>query len=299
MKKSFCVMLAAAWFCVMTALAADRPVVALVTDFGTANEAVGECHGTILSVDGEIAIVDLTHGVKPFDIAQGARILAKDKRFPKGTVFVAVIDPGVGTDRRSVAMRGRDGFYYVAPDNGLLGAVVRRRGVGEAVALDPRRINPDWKPGTFDGRDLYSLAGAKLAASGGDLTELGDSVEPETIRSLPEIAPVVDASNHSVSGRYERADEPYGNIWTNIAAEDLAAAGLKLGDRLSVVSGEKKWTVPWVTAFGEVPEGGELAYLNGEGRLAFAINMRNCVQKWGVVVGDEMVISLVPGDDSL
>ncbi len=131
-----------------------RPVVVLLTDFGLENEAVGLCHGAILSVDTEIQIVDLSHQVRPFDVRQGSRILGRATKFPRGTVFVAVVDPGVGTDRGSVAVKTTRGFTFVAPNNGLLTDVIQSQGIESVYRIEERKVNAQWEAGTFDGRDL-------------------------------------------------------------------------------------------------------------------------------------------------
>lgn len=207
-----------------TSAAPSRPIVALLTDFGLAHEAVGLCHGAILAVDPDIRIVDLSHNPDAYDIQLGALMLRGTTVFPKGTVFVGVIDPGVGTTRKPVAIRTKAGFYYVGPNNGLLTWVILDQGIDQAVTLDEKRINPQWEPGTFDGRDLFSPAGALLATTRGDLKRIGTPTRTDDLILLdtPEVS--FDPATGALSGVYLRQDAPYGNVWTNITRDDVTSA---------------------------------------------------------------------------
>lgn len=278
----------------MAAAAPARPLVALLTDFGLANEAVGLCHGAILSVSSDIRIVDLCHNADAYDILLGALMLRGTTVFPAGSVFVGVIDPGVGTSRQPVALRTKRGLYYVAPNNGLLTCVVRDQGVEEVVVLDEKQINPEWKAGTFDGRDLFSPAGALLAVSGGNLLRIGRPARAEDLilLDLPEAR--FDPVTSSVQGVYLRRDEPYGNVWTNITADDLTSAGIRLGDRVRLTGEGVDVTAPLVVSFGHVPAGQPLAYFASNGSLAFALNQGNFSEKHGMKPG--MKLSVVKSE---
>lgn len=273
-----------------------HPVVALLTDFGLNTEAVGLCHGAILAVDPEIRIVDLCHNSEAYDILLGALMLRGTTVFPKGTVFVGVIDPGVGTKRRPVAIRTRQGYYYVAPDNGLLTWVIRDQGVEEAVVLDEKRINPRWEPGTFDGRDLFSPAGALLASSGGDLRRIGRPIKASDLVLLDTPDVKWDAVSGTLHGVYLRRDEPYGNVWTNITRDDLTSAGIRMGDSVRLLAEGVDVTAPLVVSFGHVPEGRPLAYFASNGSLAFALNMGNFSEKYGLKPG--MKLRVMRGADA-
>lgn len=279
-----------------SAMVPARPVVALLTDFGLATEAVGLCHGAILSVDSAIRIVDLCHSVEAYDILQGALMLRGTTAFPRGTVVVGVIDPGVGTERKPVAIRTGRGYYYVAPNNGLLTYVIRDQGVEEVVVLDERRINPEWNPGTFDGRDLFSPAGALLASTRGNLTRIGRLARVSDLVQLatPEVS--FDAASGALRGVYLRRDEPYGNVWTNITRDDVTSAGLRMGDHLRLTGAGLDMTAPLVVSFGHVAEGKPLAYFASNGALAFALNMGNFSETHAMKPGMRITVVRVEGD---
>jgi len=253
---------------------AARPIVVFLSDFGATSEAPALCHGAILSVDPEIEVVDLTHAVRPFDIRQGAEILGRATTFPKGTVFFGVVDPGVGTARQAIAIRTKDGSFFVAPDNGLLSTVIRTRGVAAAVRIDPGRVNPAWKPGTCDGRDLFAPAAAILARTH-DLTRIGPSCDPSALLLLEPSTGGTIATDGSLEGTYISTDDPYGNIWTDLDRATVLRAGVEMGTPLEITVGAARIRATLVTAFGDVSPGQALAYFNSEDRLAFALNLGN------------------------
>lgn len=275
-----------------TGAAAARPIVVFLSDFGTGNEAAAICHGVILSIDSDIAVVDLTHGIPPFDLVAAGAALERATTFPPGTVFVSVIDPGVGTTRRAVAVRTRDDRVFVAPDNGLLTPVLSGRGVQAAVILDPARVNPAWRPGTFDGRDLFAPAAARLAL-GTDLGALGSPIDSADIVHLAPSEGAVLLGPGKVRGTYVRTDEPYGNVWTDIPDALLRQAGISLGARLEILIGETRVVAPLVQAFGDVPPEQPLAYLNSEGRLALAINLGDFRERLGVQEGATITVTWI------
>ncbi|MBF0545130.1 MAG: SAM-dependent chlorinase/fluorinase [Candidatus Riflebacteria bacterium] len=272
----------------------SRPIVALTTDFGLDNEAVGLCHGAILRVDSTISIVDLCNQIKPFDIRQASLALKRTECFPAGTVFVTVVDPGVGTDRGAIAIKTREGFYFVAPNNGILTEVVSQQGVESAFLIDPLKVNPGWKQGTFDGRDLFSPAGAILASRHGDLHALGRPIKAEGITLLPPLAAKIDTSRGDILCHFIKTDRPYGNAWTDVSEKDLAKIGIKSGDTLRLEFDSIGLNVPFVRTFGNVPKGAPLAYLDSDGGLAFALNMKNFVDFYHWTEGRELVIKRVP-----
>ncbi|MBX7247174.1 MAG: SAM-dependent chlorinase/fluorinase [Candidatus Sumerlaeaceae bacterium] len=266
----------------------SRPVVALMTDFGLANEAVGQCHGAILAVNSDIEVVDLCHNVDSYDIQLAAIILRGTKSFPKGTAFVAVIDPGVGTSRRAVGFKTNLGYYYIGPDNGIFSGVIKDQGVAEAVTLSPKLINPNWAPGTFDGRDLFSPAAAKLVSSNGNLATIGDKFDPAQLVTVCFEGAAI--SNGVIQGIFQRTDEPYGNLWTNITRDDLTSAGLKIGDTFVIEIGRTKVEAPFVVSFGAVDKGKPLAYICSSGSLAFAINQGNFVNHYKLAPGAKLSV---------
>ncbi|NLI80034.1 MAG: SAM-dependent chlorinase/fluorinase [Candidatus Riflebacteria bacterium] len=267
-------------------------ILVLASDFGLHNEAVGLCHGAALAVDPRLTIVDLCHTVRPFDVRQASLMLGRTDVFPAGTVFVAVVDPGVGTARGAIALRTRQGRLYVAPDNGLLTEVIARQGVEAAVRLDPRRVNPRWRRGTFDGRDLFSPAGALLASGKAGLATLGTALRPADLVRLPALKARVRAADGAIIGHFLRTDEPYGNAWTDVPARDLDRLGIRPGTMLEVEAKGQRLAVPFVEAFGDVPEGKPLAYLGSDGTLAFALNMGDFVRTQAWTEGLEITVRM-------
>ncbi len=269
-----------------------RPTVVLLTDFGLDNEAVGMCHGAALAVNPDVEVVDLCHNVDSYDIQLAALMLGGTTIFPRGTVFVAVVDPGVGTARRPVAIRTNRGLVYVGPDNGVLTAVIREQGVTQAVAIEPRRVNPRWEPGTFDGRDLFSPAGAILATTG-SLEAIGTPVAASDLVTIDIPRAAVDATAGSIAGIHLRTDEPYGNVWTNITRDDLSSAGLRMGGQLRVTVGKRAVEMPLVVSFGHVPKGRPLAYLCSGGNLALAINMGSFRDRYALKPGARITVARI------
>ena len=268
-----------------------RPLVVLTTDFGLNNEAVGLCHGTILAKNPDIEVVDLCHNVKAFDVKQAALILKGSTCFPSGTVFVSVIDPGVGTDRGAIAIKTKKGLYYIAPNNGLLTYVIEEQGLEAVYELDKKKINPQWARGTFDGRDLFSPAGAILATNNGNLDSVGYEIKKEAIILFMILQAKINEGN--ISGVYVQEDEPYGNVWTNITEEDLKKISVKPGDKLHITAGNLEIELPFVVAFGDVSKSEPLAYMNSEGTLAFAINQGNFTLTYGLKEGMEIIVKKV------
>ena len=201
-----------------------------MTDFGVLDDSVALCKGVMYSIAPELRIVDLTHEVTPFSILDGARFLyGASPYFPAGTVFVTVIDPGVGSTRKAVVVKTKRGQYFVLPDNGLMTLVQDRDGI-EAV----REItNRDWMIGTalsstFHGRDIFSPVAAHLA-HGADWTKVGPELAANKLVRLDLVAPKLD--ERGLSGEVIATDGPFGNLVTNVSGDDF----LKLGynwDRL-------------------------------------------------------------------
>ena len=277
-------------FLLTTIMASAKSVVVLTTDFGLNNEAVGICHGAILSIDSDIEVVDLCHNVPPYDINQAGLMLKRATTFPKGTVFVTVVDPGVGTTRNSVVVKTSDGFYYIAPNNGLLTYVIKNQGVEKVYELEPLKVNPDWIKGTFDGRDLFSPGGAILAKSEGNMDLIGHEVKKDELLLLDVKEAKVSLKDNKITALYTKRDEPYGNIWTNVTLDDIRSIKLELGDKLIIKFNNKELEIPFVLSFGDVPYGMPLAYINSGQTLAFAINQGNFADTYEIKEGTEIII---------
>jgi S-adenosylmethionine hydrolase len=250
----------------------SRPAIVFMTDFGTANDAVAICKAVILRVVPDVRIMDITHQVTPFSIEEGARFLAGvTPYYPRGTIFLVVVDPGVGTSRKAVVMKSKRGQFFVLPDNGLITPVADRDGV-EGV----REItNSNWMVGdkvssTFHGRDIFAPTAAHLAA-GEDWRLVGPAVE-DLVRLRVSVA-IADA--RGISGEVIGLDDPYGSLITNIGDQDFRMLGYALGEKVTVRIGNKAYAFPYARTFMDVPVGGPLLYIDSRGRLGVALNQRD------------------------
>jgi S-adenosylmethionine hydrolase len=249
-----------------------RPAIVFMTDFGTANDAVAICKAVMISIAPEARIMDITHQVTPFSIEEGARFLAGvSPYYPAGTVFVAVIDPGVGTSRHAVVVKTKKNQYFVLPDNGLVSTVVERDGLDSAREIS----NTSWMIGenvssTFHGRDIFSPVGAHLAA-GWDFTLVGPVV-PQLIRLTSKVSTTTDKG---IDGDLIGLDDPFGSVITDIPADEFKTLGYKIGERVAVLLDKKPFSLPYVKTFMDVPVGDPLLYVDSRGRMALALNQRN------------------------
>lgn len=257
------------------------PTIVFMTDFGVVDDSVAICRGVMYSIMPSVRIVDLTHEVTPFSIRDGARFLyGAVPYYPAGTVFVVVIDPGVGSTRKAIVARSRSGQYFVLPDNGLLTLVEQRDGI-EAV----REItNPDWMIGTklsstFHGRDIFSPVGAHLAR-GDDWTMVGPEMPVKDLIRLEMKPAAID--DHGLSATVIATDGPFGNLVTNVEAEDFLKLGYARGQKVPVTIGGKAMKIKFVKTFSDVPVGQPLLYIDSRGRLALAVNQNNFAATYGV-----------------
>jgi S-adenosylmethionine hydrolase len=273
---------------VLTGCAARRPAaVVFLSDFGTADDSVAICKGVMLGIEPQLRIVDLTHEVPPFSVRDGARLLAGTAPYyPPGTVFVAVVDPGVGGPRKAIVVASRRGQYFVVPDNGLVTFVADRDGVREAREI----TNPSWiardGSSTFHGRDVFAPVTARLAR-GDDWTAVG----PPLANLVRLEASVAQTERTGIVAQVIGVDGPYGNLITNVQADDFGQLGWTLGDRVPVKLEGRSLLVPFVRTFGDVPVGKPLLYVDSRGRLAFAINQGNFARSYRVVPPASLAIA--------
>jgi S-adenosyl-L-methionine hydrolase (adenosine-forming) len=237
-----------------------RPVIALLTDFGTRDHYVGAMKGVVLGICPDATIVDITHEVPPQDVLAGALELAACHRyFPHGTIFVGVVDPGVGSSRRGLAAEAGP-YRFVAPDNGLLAAVFEESPPGRVIELTERRYTLPEISRTFEGRDRFAPA-AGWIARGVDLAELGHTVSLWEGLHVPRATLASDR----IDGEVLRVDR-FGNLITNIHQEAVARMR---GLPTIVVAGR---TVPFVSTYSEVPPGELCGLIGSSGRLEIAVN---------------------------
>jgi len=256
-----------------------KPAIVFMTDFGTANDAVSICKAVILSISPDARIHDITHQVTPFQIEEASRFLSSvTPYYPSGTIFLTVVDPGVGTSRKAVIVKTKKGQLFVAPDNGVLSPVIERDGLAGAREI----TNHNWMiqaavSSTFHGRDIFSPAAAHLA-EGWDYTIAGPEV-PQLVRLFSK---TVATDDNGVTGEIIGLDDPFGSLISDITKEDFAALGYSLDDRVTVRLNKKLVTLPYVKTFMNVPVGDSLLYVDSRGRMAIAINQGNYSKKFGI-----------------
>ena len=258
---------------------ASHPTIVFITDFGTANDAVALCKAVILQIAPDARIMDITHQVTPFQIEEGARDLASvSAYYPAGTVFLAVIDPGVGTSRKAVIVKTKKGQYFVLPDNGLVTPVLDRDGLEAAHEI----TNQTWMlssavSSTFHGRDIFSPAAAHLAA-GWDYTIAGPVV-PQLVQLSMKKA---DIEEKGITGEIIGLDDPFGSLISDIQADDFRALGYEVGDKVSFQLNGKTLVLPFGKTFMDVPVGDSLLYQDSRGRIAIAVNQGNYSKKFAI-----------------
>lgn len=261
----------------LSGLAQQRALV-FQTDFGLKDGAVAEMKGVVYSLSPDVPMFDLTHEIPPYNIWEAAyRLQQTAPYWPSGTVFVSVVDPGVGSARKSVVLKTRTGHYFVTPDNGTLTLVAKQMGIAEIREIN-EAVNRRKNSGasyTFHGRDVYAYTAGKLAAGKITFGQVGPKL-PDTVVTIPFQQP--EYAHDTLRGNIPVLDVQYGNVWTNIDQRTFARLQAEPGDVLKVVisSGDEQvysGTMPFVNTFAAVPEGKELLYLNSLLNVSFAVNM--------------------------
>lgn len=286
--------------------AASAPIAAknalvLQTDFSLKDGAVSAMQGVAFGVDEQLKMFDLTHEIPPYNIWEAAYRLYQTATYWKpGTVFVSVVDPGVGTERKSVVLKTKSGHYFVTPDNGTLTLVAEHLGIDAIRQIDEskNRLQGSEKSYTFHGRDVYAYTGARLASGQIRFEDVG----PELAKEVVEIAYQRPTLEEGVlKGNIPVLDIQYGNIWTNINDELLQQSGIKKDERVCVeireqVGDEVKvrysGAMPYKNSFGDVEEGRPLLYLNSLLNVSFALNMDSFSEKYKIKSGAEWSVSI-------
>jgi S-adenosylmethionine hydrolase len=275
---------------------AAAPIV-LYTDFGQRDGAVSALKGVAYGVSPKLLISDLSHE-SPGSIFGGAyRLFQVAPFWPKGTVFVTVIDPGVGTERLSVVLKTRAGHYFVAPNNGLLTLVAEQEGFAELRQINEKinRRKDSENSHTFHGRDVFGYTGARLAAGVIRFDQVGPKLSPDKLVSLTYRK--AERNDERVSGIIPVLDVQYGNVWSNIPAKLFAQLGIALGEnvRVRITHGGQlldEVVAPYRNTFGEVPEGKPLVYVNSLLNMAVAINLGSYAEAHKVDSGLDWFIEL-------
>jgi S-adenosylmethionine hydrolase len=259
----------------------SRPTIVFMTDFGTANDAVAICRAVIYGIAPEVRLTDITHQVTPYSIEEASRfLLGVTPYYPANTIFLVVVDPGVGTSRKAIIAKSQKGQFFVAPDNGVLTPTLDRDGFDSAREI----TNQNWMiqasvSSTFHGRDIFSPAAAHLAA-GWDYNLVGSAV-PQLVRLTTKTATVTDKG---VTGDLIGLDDPFGSVITDVTREDFQKLGYVVGDNVPVQINKKTATLPYGKTFMDVPVGDSLLYIDSRGRVGIAINQGNYARKFNVEV---------------
>jgi S-adenosylmethionine hydrolase len=243
-------------------------------------------------VNPRLAIHDLSHENTPFDIWEGAYRLKQVVSFwPAGTVFVSVIDPGVGTARKSIVAKTKTGHLIVTPDNGTLTLIAEDLGLAAVREIDEtkHRRGGSERSYTFHGRDIYSFVGARLAAGVVAFEDVGPLLESKIVMLAYE-RPRLESG--ALIGAIPFLDFQFGNVWTNLDDAFFQKLAPKPGDRfrVTILRGGKEvyaGEMPYARTFGDVPEGAPLLYLNSLMNVSFALNMDSFAKKHGVAAGGE------------
>lgn len=266
-----------------------RPILFL-SDFGLDDEYVGLCRAVVARVAPQANVIDLHHGIPPQDVVTGARTLAQAVQYgPEDAVFLAVVDPGVGTHRRGVALQA-GGAVLVGPDNGvLMPAADALGGVSAGVELEAGRVVPWPVSDTFHGRDLFAPAAARLA-TGVDLGEVGRSLDPETLTGLRLGEPLVERGRISTT---VIGVDRFGNLRLGARPGDLDAAGL-VADELVLLRSGVPVPVRRVRTYGELDPSTAGLLIDSAGWLAVVRNGASAAEELGLRPGDAVELQ-APG----
>ena len=259
-------------------------VVTFLSDYGLDDDFVGVCHGVIARIAPDVRVIDVTHGIARHDVRSGAIVLRRALEYLPCGVHLAVVDPGVGSQRRAVALRcASDGRLLVGPDNGLLMLAAQQLGgVTEAVDLDGSAFALDAVSASFHGRDLFAPVAARLAA-GATLAQTGTPLDPAGLVALA--LPRAQVDDQALLAHVLLADG-YGNVMLDAERADVEAADLAGGGAV-VVNGVR---AAHATTFADVPAGGLLLYEDAYGALSLAINRGSALAALGLQVGDPVRI---------
>lgn len=269
------------------------------SDFGLDDGAVSAMYGVAYSIAPDLQISDLTHGIQPYNIWEASyRLIQTVGYWPKGTVFVSVVDPGVGSTRRSIVVRTKEGQYIVTPDNGTLTHIKHNIGIADARIIDEtinRRPHSE-ESYTFHGRDVYAFTGARLASGLIDFEQVGPQVDPESVLELP-VVPAFFAEESSVCGTIDVLDIRFGSLWTNIPKEMFDKIGVEAGQRAEITISNDTRTlyrnsIIYAHSFADVYVGEPLIYMNSLNCMAVAINQGSFAKAYNIGTGNSWHIKI-------
>lgn len=265
-------------------------MVVFQTDFGVKDGAVSAMKGVAMGVDKKLQLFDLTHEIPAYNIWEAAlRLEQAAPYWPKGTVFVSVVDPGVGSLRKPVVLQTGNGYFFVSPDNGTLTLVAQQMGIAAVREIDEtvNRLPGSAASYTFHGRDVFAYTAARLASGKIKFKEVGKLLNPAVV-SIPYQKAILD--NGLIKGTISILDIQYGNVWTNIATALIEQAGIRINDSVQVklFHGAKllyEGKILFANTFSAVPEGLPVSYLNSLLNFSIALNMGSFAEKYSIGSG--------------
>ncbi len=256
--------------------------ISFLSDFGRRDEFVGVVHGVLATLAPHSRVIDVVHEISRGNIRGGALALTRAIQYLPHGVVLAVIDPGVGTERRAIAAETEVGFF-VGPDNGLMSpAVAMVGGASRIVSLENEEARIPSTGATFHGRDIFAPAAALLASGEATLSELGPEVEPGSVSPL--LLPLPDVSAGTLTGEAWWVDG-FGNVQTNVSPEDLVGIGLRVGTTVTVKVGPRLHQMRWVTAYGDVGDREPLIHVDSSGLMALAVRGERADEELGLAEG--------------
>jgi S-adenosylmethionine hydrolase len=278
-------------------LMGQNGIVVFQTDFGLKDGAVSAMKGVAMQVSPSLKLFDLTHEIPAFNIWEAAYRLAQTAQYwPKGTVFVNVVDPGVGSERKGVVLKTKSGYFFVGPDNGSFTLIAQAMGIAAVREIDEKinRLPGSTDSYTFHGRDVFAYTAARLAAGKISYEQVGPALENKVITINYQQAVM---ENNSIKGNIPILDVQYGNVWTNIPEKMIKAAGIQHGDQVLVEVFEKdvlKFSekLPFVATFAAVPDKAPLCYINSLLNFSMALNMGDFAKTYKLSSGPDWKIVL-------
>lgn len=270
----------------------------LQSDFGYADGAVSAMYGVALGVSPALRVFDLTHDIPQYDIWEASyRLIQTVSYWPRGSVFVSVVDPGVGSTRRSIAVRTAEGQYIITPDNGTLTHIKRMCGIEEARIIDEsvNRLPNSGESYTFHGRDIYAYTGARLASGVISFAQVGPEVPVDSVIELPVVEP--QREGDVITGTIDVLDVRFGSLWTNISRDLFAGLGVSHGGRVEVSIANNTRTLyknimVYAKSFADVNVGEPLLYINSLDCVAVAINQGSFSKAYNIGTGISWRIAL-------
>ncbi|MFA1819845.1 S-adenosyl-l-methionine hydroxide adenosyltransferase family protein [Virgibacillus oceani] len=270
----------------------------LQTDFGLSDGAVSAMYGVAISVDPDLRIFNLTHDIPNYNIWEASyRLFQTITYWPEETVFISVVDPGVGTERLSVVVKTVDNQYIVTPDNGTLTHIKDHIGIVEARMIDEKvnRLPKSGESYTFHGRDVYAYTGSRLASGVISFEDVGPPVEVSEIIALPKSDANVEGD--VISGHIDILDIRFGNLWTNINRELFKQASIAYGDTLEVTITHNdqqvyKNYIKYVRSFAASRLGEPLLYVNSLDKIGVALNQGSFANAYHIRTGSNWKISM-------